>query len=106
MAKSHYFDIVSPEFHANRFPTLDRMRAEGPVVRIQLPIVGQTWLAVTHGSCAMLMKDLRATLTQARIVRVLPRTISLLALNMMGHDDPQHRRTCVASLSQRSSARR
>lgn len=101
MAKSQYFDIVSPEFHANPFPTLDRMRAEGPVVRMQLPIVGQTWLAVTHDSCAMLMKDHAAfardpanagSLTQARILRVLPRTIGLLALNMLGHDDPEHRR--------------
>jgi cytochrome P450 PksS len=30
--------------------------------------------------------------TQARILSVLPRTISLLALNMLGHDDPEHRR--------------
>jgi cytochrome P450 PksS len=30
--------------------------------------------------------------TQARILRVLPRTIGLLALNMLGHDDPEHRR--------------
>jgi cytochrome P450 PksS len=30
--------------------------------------------------------------TQARILKVLPRTISLLALNMLGHDDPEHRR--------------
>ena len=29
---------------------------------------------------------------QARILRLLPRTLSLLALNMLGHDDPEHRR--------------
>ncbi|MET4039853.1 hypothetical protein ABIC03_001538 [Bradyrhizobium sp. RT6a] len=33
------FDILSPEFHANPFTTLDRMRTEGPVVRLRLPIV-------------------------------------------------------------------
>lgn len=95
------FDILSPEFHANPFPTLDRIRAEGPVVRMKLPIVGRTWLAVTHDACATLLKDHEnfardpanaGSRTQARIMKFLPRTISLLALNMLGHDDPEHRR--------------
>jgi cytochrome P450 len=95
------FDILSPGFHANPFPTLDRMRAEGPVVRVKLPIVGRTWFAVTYDSCAALLKDHESfardpanagSRTQARILSVLPRTISLLALNMLGHDDPEHRR--------------
>jgi cytochrome P450 PksS len=99
--KTRDFDILSPGFHANPFPTLDRMRAEGPVVRMKLPIVGRTWLAVTHDACATLLKDHEnfardpanaGSRTQARIVRFLPRTISLLALNMLGHDDPEHRR--------------
>jgi cytochrome P450 len=95
------FDILSPGFHANPFPTLDRMRAEGPVVGVKLPIVGRTWLAVTYDGCAALLKDHESfardpanagSRTQARILSVLPRTISLLALNMLGHDDPEHRR--------------
>jgi cytochrome P450 PksS len=94
-------DILSPEFHANPFPTLERMRADGPTVRLRLPIVGRTWLAVTYESCASLLKDHETfardpanagTRTQARILRFLPRTIDLLALNMLGHDDPEHRR--------------
>jgi len=31
-------------------------------------------------------------MTQARILKLLPRTLGLLALNMLGHDDPEHRR--------------
>jgi cytochrome P450 PksS len=95
------FDIVSAHFHADPFPTLRRMRAEGTVVRLKLPIVGRTSLVVTYDACATLLKD-HATFardpanagikTQARIFRFLPRTISLLALNMLGHDDPEHRR--------------
>ena len=101
MIEPRDFDILSPGFHANPFPTLDRMRAEGPVVRMKLPIVGRTWLAVTHDACATLLKDHETfardpanagSRTQARILRFLPRTISLLALNMLGHDDPEHRR--------------
>ncbi|TJV27460.1 MAG: cytochrome P450, partial [Mesorhizobium sp.] len=80
---------------------VDRMRAEGPVVCMKLPIVGRTYLAVTHEACAALLKDHESfardpgnagSRTQARILRFLPRTISLLALNMLGHDDPEHRR--------------
>ena len=68
---------------------------------MKLPIVGRTWLAVTHEACAALLKDHETfardpanagSRTQARILRFLPRTISLLALNMLGHDDPEHRR--------------
>ena len=68
---------------------------------MKLPIVGRTWLAVTHDACATLLKDHESfardpattrSRTQVRILRFLPRTISLLALNMLGHDDPEHRR--------------
>jgi cytochrome P450 len=100
-AGTREFDITSANFHANPFPTLDRLRAEGPLVRIKLPIVGRISLAVTHEACATLLKD-HATFardpanagirTQERILRFLPRTIGLLALNMLGHDDPEHRR--------------
>ena len=101
MIETRDFDILSPEFHANPFPTLDRMRAEGPVVRMKLPIVGRTFLTVTHDSCSSLLKDHESfardpgnagSRTQERILRFLPRTIGLLALNMLGHDDPEHRR--------------
>lgn len=101
MIETRDFDILSPGFHANPFLTPDSMRAEGPVVPMRLPIVGRTWLAVTHDACATLLKDHESfardpanagSRTQARILRFLPRTISLLALNMLGHDDPEHRR--------------
>jgi cytochrome P450 len=101
MIDTRDFDILSPAFHANPFPTIDRMRAEGPLVHMKLPIVGRTWLALTHDACATLLKDHETfardpgnagSRTQARVLRFLPRTISLLALNMLGHDDPEHRR--------------
>ncbi len=57
MSETRDFDILSPGFHANPFPTLDRMRAEGPAVHMRLPIVGRTWLAVTHDACTTLLKD-------------------------------------------------
>lgn len=101
MSDTRDLDILSAAFHANPFPTLDRMHAAGPVVRVKLPIVGRTWLAVTHDACTVLLKDHQTfardpanagSRTQARVLRLLPRTIGLLALNMLGFDDPEHRR--------------
>ena len=101
MSDGNRFDILSPEFHANPFPTLDRMRAQAPVVCVKLPIVGRTWLAVTHEGCGELLKNHEdfardpanaGSRTQERILRFLPRTLGLLATNMLGHDDPEHRR--------------
>lgn len=101
MARMHQFDIVSAGFHANPFPVLEHMRTEGAVVRLKLPIVGKTWLAVTHDACTALLKDHETFVrdpanagnrTQARVLSCLPRTIRLLAQNMIGFDDPEHRR--------------
>lgn len=101
MQETRDFDILSPGFHANPFPELDRMRASGPVVEMRLPIIGRTWLAVSHEACVALLKDHASFVrdpgnagsrTQQRILKVLPRTLGLLALNMLGHDDPEHRR--------------
>jgi cytochrome P450 len=101
MNETRQFDILSPRLHADPFRTFDRMRAEAPVIRLKLPILGRTWLTVTHDACAILLKDHETFArdpanagirTQARILRFLPRTVGLVALNMLGHDDPEHRR--------------
>ena len=95
------FDVVSPGFHANPFPTFARMREAGPVVDIKLPILGRIHFAVTHDACTSLLKDHEnfvrdpgnaGSKTQERVLRFLPRTLGILALNMLGHDDPEHRR--------------
>ena len=44
----------------------------------------------------------RAARRRPEILRVLPRTISLLALNMLGHDDPEHRRLRALAWLQRT----
>ena len=64
---------------------------------MKLPIFGRAWLAVSHDACAALLKDHQnfardpgnaGSKKQERILRFLPKTISILALNMLGHDDP------------------
>lgn len=95
------FDIVSPAFHADPARTLERIRATGsPLVRMKLPILGKMLLCVSHEACGAMLKDKETfvrdpanagSLTQERIIRILPRSLGLLALNMLGKDDPEHR---------------
>lgn len=101
MTQLQPFDIVSPEFHADPHPTLAAMRAAGPVIRMKLPIFGRTWVATSHEACASVLKDQQGFARDPRnagrrieriILSLLPRSVALLADNMLGHDDPEHRR--------------
>lgn len=94
------FDLLSPTFHANPASTIRLMNGRA-AVRVRLPIMGGITLCTTHETCSALLKDHETFVrdpsnagkfTQARVLKLLPRTLSLLALNMLGHDDPEHRR--------------
>ena len=95
------FDISSPSFHADPSAVLDRIRAAGdPFVRLRLPILGKMLICVTHDGCGAVLKDKHTfvrdpanagSLLQERILKVLPRSLGLLAQNMLGKDDPEHR---------------
>ena len=95
------FDIVSPSFHANPARTLAQIRATGsPFVRLRLPILGKILICVTHEACGAMLKDKQTFMRdpanagsqlQERIIKILPRSLGLLALNMLGKDDPEHR---------------
>lgn len=98
---SSQYDIVSPSFHESPLETLAQIRAAGrPLVRMKLPIFGNIWICVTHETCGTMLKDKESFVRdpanagnrlQERVFKVLPRSLSLLALNMLGQDDPQHR---------------
>jgi cytochrome P450 len=101
MSLTSNFDILSPAFHADPVRTLTQIRATGsPLVRLKMPILGNILLCVTHDACGAMLKDKEIFVrdpanagnrTQERIVKILPRSIGLLALNMLGKDDPEHR---------------
>lgn len=96
-----HLDIVSPSFHAEPAPTLQKIHAAGQSFqRMKLPLFGKIWVCVTHDACGAMLKDQTTFVrdpanagiqTQARVLRCLPRSLGLLALNMLGHDDPTHR---------------
>jgi cytochrome P450 len=94
-------DLASQSFMREPFPTLTRLRAAGPVVRVKLPFLGKTWVATTHAAVSEVLKDDRAFVRNPRNAGKqqaagmrwwMPRTLRVLAENMLGYDDPDHRR--------------
>src|SRR4051812_5154840 len=94
-------DLTSQAFMRNPFPTLNRLRQAGPVVRVQLPLLGQTWVATTHEAVHEVLKDDRTFVRDPKNAGKqqiagmrwwMPRTLRILAENMLGHDDPDHGR--------------
>jgi cytochrome P450 len=94
-------DLTSQAFMRDPFPTLGRLREAGPVVGVKLPFLGKTWVATTHEAVSGVLKDDGTFVRNARNAgknRIagmrwwMPRTLLVLAENMLGHDDPDHRR--------------
>jgi cytochrome P450 len=94
-------DLASQSFMRNPFPTLTRLREAGPVVQVKLPFLGKTWIATTHEVVNEVLKDDGTFVRNARNAGKqhiagmrwwMPRTVRVLAENMLGHEDPDHRR--------------
>ena len=95
------FDLNSQPFKRDPFPTLARIREQGPVIRIRLPIIGRIWMATTYEAVNELLRDHHRFLQNpatARhrgmrmILRWLPRSLKPLATHMLLRDPPDHRR--------------
>src|SRR5262245_38924946 len=94
-------DLASQSFMRNPFPTLSRLREAGPVVRVQLPFLGKTWLATTHETVNEVLKDDSTFVRSPKNAGKrhfagmrwwMPRTLRVLAENMLSYDNPDHRR--------------
>jgi cytochrome P450 len=92
---------VSQAFKENPFPTLAKMRALGPVIRIRFPLFGKVWMATTYEAVNELLRDHQrfaqnpaaaGNRWMGAIVRWLPGALRPLATNMLLRDPPDHRR--------------
>lgn len=106
-------DLMGRAFKANPYPTFAKMRAAGPVVPVKLPIVGRMWMTTTHAATLAAVKDDELFVLEGenagRKGRVgmqwwMPKSITLLANNMLTKDDPDHRR--LRKLVDKAFARR
>ena len=94
-------DLVSQEYKRDPFPSYARLHRESPVVKADMPLIGTVWVIVPHADVTTLLKD-KARFVQepqnaGRRHRVgtgwwTPRFLKALTDNMLGRDEPAHRR--------------
>ncbi len=91
-------NLASAEFSANKFTYLEQMREAGPVRQDRISVL-KVYSITGYADCAALLKDPRILRNRAtatgggrRFPFPLPKSISLLAENMINEDDPTHRR--------------
>lgn len=106
-------DLLGRAFKSDPFLTFARMRATGQVIPVKLPIVGRMWMTTTHAATLAAVKDDKLFVLEGENAgkkgRVglqwwMPKSITLLANNMLTKDDPGHRR--LRKLVDKAFARR
>jgi cytochrome P450 len=107
------FDLEGQAFKRNPFPTLAAMRAAGPVIPVKLPLLGNAWVTTTHAATLAMVKDNGLFVQEGRHAGKsgvtgmrwwMPRSLKLLANNMLQKDEPDHRR--LRTLVDKAFARR
>jgi cytochrome P450 PksS len=87
-------------FKRDPHPFYDWMRAEAPIGRVRLPLVGQAWVVARHADVAALLKDSRLAKDRANAPPTagapagppFGRLIAPLMNGMLDKDDPDHAR--------------
>ena len=95
------FDIQGAAFKRDPYATFAAMREAGPVVPLKLPFVGRAWMTTTHAAALSMVKDNETFVQEGRHAGKsgvagmqwwMPKTLRLLANNMLLKDEPDHRR--------------
>ncbi len=99
--KAIKINLASAQFRENAFEEFTKMREMGPLIRVQLSMMGKVWMTTTYEGANEVLRDHR------RFVRnpanagrrfytgmqlMMPRMINTLSKNMLGADEPDHRR--------------
>jgi cytochrome P450 len=91
-------NFASQDYFRNPAAAIERLRAQGPVVRVHFPIVGQVWATTTQALADRVLKDTetftirRDDGTVAGMQWWMPKVIRTLANSMLSMDDPGHAR--------------
>jgi cytochrome P450 len=91
-------DFISQHYFRNQADAIARLRAQGPVLQVQFPIVGKVWITTTQELAGRVLKDSETfTLRKADgslggISRWLPPSMRAMANNMLTMDGPDHTR--------------
>lgn len=93
-------DVRSPAFKADPHPRLAAALQKAPVSETRLPIVGRMHVAVSHAAVQEVLKDTDRFAVNARNaghrhafgLPFMPKSIRLMADNILAMDDPDHLR--------------
>lgn len=99
------FRLNDPNFLQDPSPVLAQMRANGALVRINVPIIGQCWATTTDAAAREVLKDENAFARNpanaggkdiARYYWFLPRFMRPLTRNILNLDGAEHKRIRAA----------
>src|SRR3954471_14340721 len=91
-------DFASQDYFRNPAAALERLRAQGPVVRVHFPVIGQVWATTTQALADRVLKDTETFTirkddgTVAGLQWWMPKVIRTLANSMLSMDEPDHKR--------------
>ncbi|QDW38632.1 cytochrome P450 [Bradyrhizobium sp. KBS0727] len=91
-------NFASQDYFRNPAAAIERPRAQGPVVRVNFPIVGKVWATTTQALADRVLKDTETFTirkddgTVAGMQWWMPKVIRALANSMLSMDDPGHKR--------------
>ncbi len=90
--------LTDQSFYRDPFPVLASLREEAPLLRTKIPIMGKAWVTTTHAAAIRVLKD-DETFTQrsakggiAGLQWWMPRSLKVLANNMLTTDGAEHKR--------------
>ncbi|WP_370236792.1 MULTISPECIES: cytochrome P450 [Henriciella] len=94
------FDLTSQDYLRAPHEQLLAAMEEGPWAQTKLPFIGRLKLLLGHAECQALLKDQDKFAVDARNaghksafgLRFLPRSLKIMASNLLTMDDPDHRR--------------
>lgn len=90
--------FTSTEFMKNPFLHVDKMREQAALVQVKLPIIGKVWVTTNQKAAGQILKDTQHFTLRKKSGKVtglkwwMPKTIRLLAENMLAMDEPDHTR--------------
>src|ERR1700753_1054179 len=91
-------DFTSQAYFRNPAAALARLRAQGPVVEVNFPIIGRVWVTTTQAVADQVLKDDETFTIRTADGKVtglrwwMPRIVRTMANSMLSMDDPDHRR--------------
>src|ERR1700744_70710 len=91
-------DFTSQAYFRNPVAEIEKLRAAGPLVEMQFPMIGKVWTTTTQDLADRVLKDSETFTIRTGVGGAaglqwwMPRIVRTLANHMLSKDDPDHKR--------------